>query len=436
MSDIGGYEYTFVDTPTDRLVCIICNYPSRDPYMTACCGHTFCKSCLDNVKRYTSITSACPMCRDETFPIFPNKQADREVKGLRVICTNQGRGCEWQGELNYISDHLQNSCNFEDVSCFNECGIVVQRQHVFMHVESECPCRQQDCQYCQITGEHWFIEGDHRKNCTKLPLPCPNKCEMDSVPREDMEAHRKECPLEVIQCEYHNMGCEERMMRKNKRKHEEEHMEEHLLMTKAKLSKTENTLASTESRLDCLEEMVHYLIGENATSKDKMIISACSSVHITSLSMTCPVIVRMSKYTEYKEEGDNWYSDSFYSHTRGYKMCLVVDAEGHDNAKYTHMSVFLFLEKGQYDDELSWPMRGKFEVKLLNQISDTEHHTCSVTYRDHMSCKIADTPDRVPDESRLGNGRSRFISNKKLCKITPTRQFIKDNCVYFQISML
>ena len=65
------------------------------------------------------------------------------------------------------------------------------------------------------------------------------------------------------------------------------------------------------------------------------------------------------------------------------------------------MSVFLFLEKGQYDDELSWPMRGKFEVKLLNQIGDTEHHTRSFTYHDHMSCKIA---DRVPDESRLGNG--------------------------------
>ena len=98
------------------------------------------------------------------------------------------------------------------------------------------------------------------------------------------------------------MGCEEKMMRKNKRKHEEEHMEEHLLMTKAKLSKTENTLASAESRLDCLEEMVHYLIGENATSRDKMIISARSSVHITSLSMTCPIIVRMSKHAEYKEE--------------------------------------------------------------------------------------------------------------------------------------
>ena len=54
------------------------------------------------------------------------------------------------------------------------------------------------------------------------------------------------------------------------------------------------------------------------------------------------------------------------------------------------MSVFLFLEKGQYDDELSWPMSGKFEVKLLNQIGDTEHHTCSFTCYDHMSCKIAD----------------------------------------------
>ena len=44
-----------------------------------------------------------------------------------------------------------------------------------------------------------------REECPKLPLPCPNKCEVGSVPCEDMEAHRKECPLDMIQCEYHNV---------------------------------------------------------------------------------------------------------------------------------------------------------------------------------------------------------------------------------------
>ena len=57
------------------LICKICYLPSRDPYLSVCCGHDFCKSCLDNVKA-AAITNACPVCRDEEFVSFLNKQAN------------------------------------------------------------------------------------------------------------------------------------------------------------------------------------------------------------------------------------------------------------------------------------------------------------------------------------------------------------------------
>ena len=81
----GGYDYDFVSQPPDRLICKICHLSSRDPYLSVCCGHVFCKSCLDNVKKATVITNACPVCRDEKFVTFPNKQLDREIKGLPVL---------------------------------------------------------------------------------------------------------------------------------------------------------------------------------------------------------------------------------------------------------------------------------------------------------------------------------------------------------------
>ena len=76
---IGGYDYEFVDTPADRVICNICHLPSRDPYLSECCGHLFCKSCLDNVKKASTITNDCPVCRDEEFTTFRNKAIDREV---------------------------------------------------------------------------------------------------------------------------------------------------------------------------------------------------------------------------------------------------------------------------------------------------------------------------------------------------------------------
>ena len=73
----GGFDYDFIITPPDRLICKVCHLPSRDPYLSVCCGHVFCKSCLDNIKNSATITNACPVCRDEEFVTFSNKQLER-----------------------------------------------------------------------------------------------------------------------------------------------------------------------------------------------------------------------------------------------------------------------------------------------------------------------------------------------------------------------
>ena len=86
-----------------------------------------------------------------------------------------------------------------------------------------------------------------------------------------------------------------------------------------------------------------------------------------------------------KDSDKRWYSEPFYTHNKGYKMCLHVDAAGCGNGKGTHLSVGLFLMKGLHDDELTWPLRGNFEMKLLNQISDSEHHSMTVTFDDNTT---------------------------------------------------
>ena len=79
-SNIAGYEYNFISgPPVDRLVCKICYLPSREPYLSVCCGHLFCKSCLDNT---SAITNICSVRRNEEFDTFPNKAIGREVKEL------------------------------------------------------------------------------------------------------------------------------------------------------------------------------------------------------------------------------------------------------------------------------------------------------------------------------------------------------------------
>ena len=485
-TEYGGYEYTFVEPPPNRCICNICHYPSRDPYMTGhCCrGQTICKSCLDNWL-VTSGANRCPVCSEAgaSNNTYPNYPIEREVKSLHIYCTNKEKGCKWQGELNDINNHLGNSngCQFEEVKCSNECGKMIERQYLTSHVETECPHRAINCQYCHDTGEHQFIEGQHKEECPKFPLPCPNKCEVGSVSREDMEAHRKECPLEMIQCEYHNVGCEVMIARKEQEKHKNEKMEEHLMKTKLvvtdfkselnntkfeldkakldltttkrKLTNAEATLANTEAtlantnnylasalqRINTLEVLLYQATVFRPTCGAVVLQSSAKwSVKLATMTIAsksgdqeCPVIFKMSQC----HNNVIWYSDSFYTHNKGYKMCLRVDAAGNGVGKGTHLSVFLYLMKGPHDHELTWPLRKKFEIKLLNQISDSEHHSMSVTYNDDIKSSSADRVIKG-DKNKKGWGCIQFITNEDLHKTTPTCQYLKDYCLFFQVTKL
>ena len=429
-TEYGGYEYQFVNPVPDSCECKICHLPSRNAYMTGqCCrGLTICKSCLDEWQKKAGNTK-CPICRKEEGGFHPNYPIEREIKSLHIYCTNKEKGCKWKGELNDINNHLGNSkgCRLEEVKCSNECGKMIQRQYLTSHVETECPRRKINCQYCHDTGEHQFIEGQHKKKCPKLPLPCPNKCKVGSVPREDMEAHRKECPLEMIQCEYYSVGCEVRMARKDKEEHKKELMEEHLMMTKAQLA-----IALTQ--INNLQlAMVNLMSSPPNNSKWPIILDVKAMMSQSGIQV-CPVTIKMSKFNTKKKDKIKWYSDPFYAHNKGYKICLRIDAAGDGSGEAgTHLSVYLYLMKGPHDDQLTWPLRGKFAIKLLNQISDSEHHSLALAYNDDTPDDVGIITDSAKDR---GWGIHKFISNEDLNKITPTFLYLKDDCLFFQVTKL
>ena len=187
-------------------MCKICHLPSRDPHLSICCGHSFCKSCLDSAKEviathyYYDVHNFFPMCRTEEFATVPNKQVYREVRSLQIFCTNKGKGCSWQGEVSTINSHLERSdgCLYETVNCFNECGMKMLRWYLTSHVQTKCPQHIIECQFCSIKRKRQFVTGAHLKECPRLPLSCPNGCGIYNIPREDIDKHRDMCPHENV----------------------------------------------------------------------------------------------------------------------------------------------------------------------------------------------------------------------------------------------
>jgi len=611
-NNVGGYDYRFLDTPPDNLLCNICHCPSREPYLSECCGHTFCKSCLKQ-----ATVCICPMCRSESFTAFANKQADRAVRSLRVFCTNKGKGCQWQGELNNIVNHLQtsNGCQFEEVPCPNNCGVTIQRHCLANHMKRKCPRHKVDCEYCHITGERQFIDGNHQKQCPNFPILCPNKCEVGSVVRSNVEGHIKVCPLEVIHCEFYEVGCEERMARKDQKKHNEQMTTKHLSLSvhqltgtqdnianwvvdsrdelaakimqskeglakarmdltaaERKLQKTEIDLMATKRQLEqaaasneaersrireemnmkftqmanfvmakersaettkkvycrkifCLcffsvmilfmGYMALFIYAQKKITKVEANLQAMSELaymqnitelemelqvmnelaynitevemklqamnelvdkqkkNITELKMelqeitllyeavfthnssqvtpsdvkwaknlisestklssgreVIPVIVKMSEYSKKYRDDVDWFSDPFYTHPNGYKLCLNVNAAGKNLAAYsTYLSVALYLMKGPYDSDLRWPLSEDCKVTLLNQISNNEHYSHSMS-SDYSGQYRVTSGERshIYFTSNL-----KYISNTDLYKSTSRYQYLRNDAVYFYI---
>ena len=69
------------------------------------------------------------MCCSKDYVTHLNMQANRDIRSLRVYCSNKKEGFEWQGEMNAIAGHLNNNkdgCQFQEISCPSDCGVAYQ----------------------------------------------------------------------------------------------------------------------------------------------------------------------------------------------------------------------------------------------------------------------------------------------------------------------
>ena len=527
---MSGYDYDFVDDPPDRLLCNICHLPCRDPQRSVCCGHVFCNSELEE--------GGCPVpkCHSEKFSTFVDKKLQREIKALRIYCPNKKDGCGWIGEIVRVNDHLR-GC---EISC-SKCKQIIYFSTMKSHLDTECPCY---CPYCDITAEREVISSEHKENCHKFPLTCPNNCGLDNISRDDMDEHKKVCPLEVIQCVYqcgaiiarneiteHNRGNCVKHVRTFKDEldrsfHNATNLLEHYTTVEEKivslLSSVTKELVSVEVKFKAADVMdiatpqhpksqpnedrksfnfYHYIskLYQDFVPRVFIILILCQivvpmlTVEITAIyryynkgnfaypiltemdtrlsssliglikcglieepppdcDLECkldhrrnalgivviaPLTLEMPDFDKYRTHNGEWYSRPFFAFEGGYVVCLRVNAAGIDDGKGTHVSVYLHLMKGPYDDELEWPMRGTFSIQLVDPTNET-NNVCNPFIKDVSFSELFAQFNRITDGRRMshyGKGHAKYIDIHSISNITVVSSFLtKHNSLFFHFS--
>ena len=337
-------------------------------------------------------------CEDVTtnhWPICPSRP---------VLCTNQ---CGVYPEYKQLDEHLSQHCTLAIIKCpfdYAGCTCEFQRKDVEVHLSEKL-------------AYHMSLQAINHKR--------------------QLEAYRNEiiqlkCQLETLTTEKEEIADQLMEERKRMHYHMKELKEENQLLSrevnelKDKLNqdcKDRVATASREIRQACEQRLKGEI--EKVQNETKQVItmqieSKMAAVH--SHLQLVPFSFIIPDFEQKKSSNSTWYSPSFYTHPRGYKICLRVDANGVHDGKNSHVSVFLHMMRGEYDKSLKWPFRGDITILLLKQ------HGC----HGHRA-KVFSVTDGANDEfcekivlgelSAMGLGFSRFVSHSDLLP------YLKDDCL-------
>lgn len=264
-----GYPCEFVDPPPTLLQseCSICLQILCQPHLISCCGHNYCKMCIEQVMEKSR---PCPLCNEETFTVLHNKGLQRSLNDLSIYCSNRKLGCEWKGRLGQYEQHINEDpepdhpefqllgCPYVEVECKHGCGGRMRRGVIAEHQNEQCPQRPFCCAYCrEYNSIHADVVYRHWPVCKKYPMTCPNHCMVYAIERENMKEHlERDCPQQKVCCEFCFAGCEIELPREELGDHLESNQVEHMSMLALVNQRMAEDLAEKDEQIAKLSEDV------------------------------------------------------------------------------------------------------------------------------------------------------------------------------------
>ena len=438
-------EYDFVEQPPKDFFCPVSFAVLLEPYLTQCCGNHLSQEAYQRLQG-----QPCPVCREENLTSVKDKFHMRRVLSLKVRCPHKAEGCEWQGELRSLEQHLNTNssageCRYVDVDCPYACGERVQRRSLEEHKSQRCPLRPFTCQYCNHKATHQKVTKEHWPVCEKYPLPCPNECGEEEIERQHLKGHLEQtCPLEVIQCDFSYAGCEAQLQRRLMSAHMKEGTEAHLSLLSLvvptlqtivqqqgdQIKQQGDQIKQDRDQIKQQEDQIKQDRDQIKQDRDQIKQQGDQMKQMENRIKQLekpfpPVDIIMDDFEQHKKKADIWFSPPFYTHLGGYRMCLRVDANGVVGGKGTHVSVFVYLMRGEYDDLLKWPFHGDVTIQLKK--NDPPHYQKILPLNENTQNTSVCKPTK---EKNDGWGKPLYLSHADLY----AGGYLKDDKLVFCVS--
>jgi len=116
---------------------------------------------------------------------------------------------------------------------------------------------------------------------------------------------------------------------------------------------------------------------------------------------------------------EKYDSPAFYTGIPGYKMHVTLELKGHRERDQDFASVFVILEKGDFDEDLFFPLNASCRVRVLSERVESEGT--------EIQCSNIPRSDVTTSQ----RGRLRFMPTARLL----SDDFCTNNCLYLDIKV-
>ena len=280
--------------------------------------------------------------------------------------------------------------------------------------------------------------------------------------------------MTIVDCVYNVFGCEVRPIRKDLPTHITESVADHTAMLAKSMHKIKDSAMAQSNQLqDNVTELLDT-VSKQKTSINRLQskLMAMKRQHFQHMFLCLAVVLaiaaigigvvshrgddkledvqdsfaslevqlqtkfdrKMTDFEKNKTANAEWYSPPFYTHAHGYRMCIRVDANGYGIGKGTHVSVFLYLMPGIFDDDLEWPFQGNVTIELVNRLNPMSNLVREIRFSRTSDPEIVGKVTSR-DRAAIGWGLTKFIAHSELVyNADEQTQYLKHDSLIFRIS--
>ena len=171
---------------------------------------------------------------------------------------------------------------------------------------------------------------------------------------------------------------------------------------------------------DCMCIRVHVVINSN-----QILNKTPSWWHKPSVWQPEFTITGVSQRIKYDTK---YFSPPFYTHENGYKLWVAVCPNGYGKGAGTHISIFFRLLKGEYDDNLKWPMNIRIQLTILNWCKDDTHimKSFSISHK-----RVTGSNEEAKDAW----GLHQFCTHSTLLTASKATKYVEDDCMCISLNI-